>query len=91
MKQDVLTVPQEFTLQDSTGRYVYVVDSDGILQVKYFKDNGQYDKYWIGEEGLALGDEFVATNLTKLMPKQKRKANEKIDDCIGFVWCIGCL
>ena len=73
LKQNVLVVPQEFTLQDSKGRYVYVVDSDGILQVKYFKDNGQYDKYWIVEEGLALGDEFVATNLTKLMPKQKVK------------------
>lgn len=66
IKQNVLVVPQEFVLQDSKGRYVYTVNSDNLLQAKYFKDNGQYDKYWIIKDGLSQEDKFVATNLTKL-------------------------
>ncbi len=73
VKQKVLLLPQEFTLQDSKGRYVYVVNENNIIQVRYFKDSGQYENYWIIKDGLKLGDDYVATNLTKLMPKMKVK------------------
>ena len=71
IKQNVLTLPQEFTLQDSKGRYVYVVDGNNIVQARYFKDAGQHENDWIIKDGLEEGDKFVTTNLTKLMPKQK--------------------
>lgn len=73
IKNNELVVPQEYTLQDSRGRFVYVVDENNIVQTRYFKDNGQYEKYWIIKDGLKEGDKFVTTNLTKLMPKQKVK------------------
>ena len=73
VKQNVLTVPQEFTLQDSKGRYVYVVDENDLVQVRYFKDNGQFENSWIIKDGLEEGDKFISTNLTKLMPKAKVK------------------
>ena len=73
VKQNVLTVPQEFTLQDSKGKYVYVVDENNIVQTKYFKDNGQHENYWIIKEGLKEGDKFISTNLTKIMPKMTVK------------------
>ena len=73
VKQDALIVPQEYTLQDSKGRYVYVVDEDDIVQVRYFKDAGQYENSWIIKDGLKEGDKFISTNLTKLMPKMKVK------------------
>jgi len=73
IKQNVLTIPQEFTLQDSKGRYVYVVDENNIVQTRYFKDAGQYENSWIIKDGLEEGDKFVSTNLTKLMPKAKVK------------------
>ncbi|MBR3605294.1 MAG: efflux RND transporter periplasmic adaptor subunit [Candidatus Gastranaerophilales bacterium] len=76
VKQDVLTVPQEYTLQDSKGRFVYVVDENNLVQTRYFKDNGQYENYWIIKDGLKEGDKFVTTGLTKLMPKQKVKIVE---------------
>ena len=76
IKQNVLTVPQEFTLQDSKGRYVYVVDSENIVQTRYFKDNGQFENNWIIKDGLKEGDKFISTNLTKLMPKAKVKIAE---------------
>ncbi len=73
VKQNVLTVPQEYTLQDSKGRYVYIVDEDNIVQTRYFKDNGQYENYWIIKDGLKEGEKFVTTGLTRLMPKAKVK------------------
>ena len=76
VKQDVLTVPQEYTLQDSKGRFVYVVDENNLVQTRYFKDNGQHENYWIIKDGLKEGDKFVTTGLTKLMPKQKVKIVE---------------
>jgi len=71
VKQNVLTVPQEFTLQDTRGKFVYVVDEENIVQTRYFKDNGQYENDWIIKDGLKEGDKFISTNLTKLMPKSK--------------------
>lgn len=76
IKQNVLTIPQEFTLQDSKGRYVYTIDENNIVQVRYFKDLGQYENYWIVKDGLDENDKFIATNLTKLMPKMKVKISE---------------
>lgn len=76
-KQNVLVVPQELTLQDSKGKYVYVVDENNLAQTKYFKDAGQYQNYWIIESGLNKGDKFISTNLTKLMPKTPVKVVEK--------------
>lgn len=75
-KINSLVVPQEFVLQDTKGKYVYVVDKDNILQIKYFKDAGQYDKYWLISEGLDINDKYVITNLTTLMPKMKVKIKQ---------------
>lgn len=64
-----LLVPQELTLQDSKGRYVYTVDDKNLVSQKYFTDNGQYENYWIIKDGLTKEDKFISTNLTKLMLK----------------------
>lgn len=73
IKQNVLTIPQEFALQDSKGKYVYVVDENNIVQTRYFKDAGQHENLWIVKEGLEEGDKFVSTGLNKLMPKMQVK------------------
>ncbi len=72
-KNNVLVVPQDIVLQDTKGKYVYVVSKDNTAEVRYFKDNGQYENYWIIKEGLNKGDKFIATNITKLMPKMPVK------------------
>lgn len=73
IEQEALVIPQEFTLQDSKGKYVYTVDEDNTIQVRYFKDAGQHENFWIIKDGLKEGDKFVVTNITKLMPKTKVK------------------
>lgn len=72
-KINALLVPQEFVQQDSKGKYVYVVDKDNAVATKYFKDNGQYENYWIVESGLQKGDKYICTSITKLMPKMPVK------------------
>lgn len=75
-KNTVLLVPQDLVLQDSTGRYVYVVDNNNTVQTKHFKDGGQYENYWIVNSGLEKGEKFISTGLTKLMPKMPVKISE---------------
>lgn len=76
-KQEVLVVPQDLVLQDSTGRYVFVVDEKGLVQQKHFKSYNQHEKYWVVESGLEEGEKYIATGLTKLMPKMPVKVVEK--------------
>ena len=81
-KSERIVIPQDLTLQDAKGKFVYIVDKDNTLQTQYFKDDGQFEQYWIVKEGLNVGDKFVSTGLTKLMPKMTVKVaeNKKIDD-----------
>ncbi len=76
-KNTVLVVPQDVVLQDSRGRYVYTVSNDKTVSQKYFKDDGQYENYWIVKDGLVLNDKYIATNITKLMPKMAVKVAQK--------------
>lgn len=78
-KIKAVVIPQEFVLQDTKGRYIYVADKDNTVQQKYFKDSGQYDKYWIVSEGLNVGDKYISTNLTKLMPKMPVKTESSVN------------
>lgn len=72
-KINALLVPQEYVLQDSKGKYVFVVDKDNTVATKYFQDNGQYENYWIVESGLEKSDKYISSALTKLMPKMPVK------------------
>ena len=70
-KIDALVIPQKYVIQDDKGKYVYVVSSDGTAQQKYFKDKGQFGDYWIIDSGLDKDEEYIVTNITKLMPNMK--------------------
>lgn len=76
-KEKALVVPQDIVMQDAKGKYVYVVAQDETVQPKHFKEKGQYGKYWIVQSGLEKDEKFIATNITKIMPKQKVKIQEE--------------
>ena len=69
----VALVPQELTLQDSKGRYVYTVNEKNLAVPKYFEDGGQYENYWIVKSGLDIGDKYITTGITSLMPNRPVK------------------
>ena len=54
-------------LQDSTGRYVYVVDKDSVARKKYVKISNEYQKFWVVTDGLNVGDEFIGEGLVKVI------------------------
>ena len=62
-----MVVPQDCVLQDSEGRYVYVVDKDSIARKKYIKVSNEYQKYWIVTSGLNAGDEYISQGLVKVI------------------------
>ncbi len=73
LKNNVLVIPQDLVLQDSRGKYVYTLSDKNTVETTYFKDNGQYEGFWIVAQGLNKGDKFISTNITKLMPKMPVK------------------
>ena len=60
-------VPQDYVLQDSTGRYVYVVDKNSIARKKYIEISNEYRKFWVVTKGLNPGDEFIGEGLVKVL------------------------
>jgi len=81
----VVLVPQDITMQDSKGKYVYTIaeaDNGKVAVLKYFEDSGQYENYWIVKEGLNVGDKYITTGITSLRPNMpvkefKEEAAEK--------------
>ncbi len=65
--QKKVVIPQDYVLQDSTGRYVYVVDKDSIARKKYVKISNEYQKFWVVTDGLNVGDEFISEGLVKVI------------------------
>ena len=65
--QKKVVIPQDYVLQDSTGRYVYVVDKDSVARKKYVKISNEYQKFWVVTDGLNVGDEFISEGLVKVI------------------------
>ncbi len=76
-KENALVVPQELVMQDAKGKYVYVLDENETVAVKYFKDGGQFEKYWIVKSGLTKEDKYIASKITSIMPKMKVKLTQE--------------
>lgn len=74
--QKKIAVPQSAVLQDSEGRYVYVVDEKSTAQKKYIKTAYEHDKYWIVTEGLNVGDKYISEGVVKVMATRPVKVVE---------------
>lgn len=72
----VALIPQDMVLQDSKGKYVYTVNEENQAVPKYFKDKGQWENYWIVQDGLNIGDKYIITGITSLMPNMPVKVLE---------------
>lgn len=76
-KHKKLVVPQAAVLQDSTGRYVYTLDSNNKAVQKYITTDGEYDKYFIIKEGLNEGETFISDGVVGVMNGMGVKIIEK--------------
>jgi len=72
--KEVVLVPQSAALDDSTGYYVWGIDSDNKAVRKDIKVGEEIDKKWVVTEGLNAGDTYVAKGVQSI-----RSAGQKVN------------
>ena len=56
-------------MENQEGRYLYVLDKEGLPRMTYIRTNGQTsDGMWIISEGVKPGDKIVTSGLQKVIP-----------------------
>ena len=69
LKDNVPTVPQTATMENQEGRYVYILDEEGLPRISYIKTGGQTDDgKWIVASGVKEGDKIITSGLQKVIP-----------------------
>ena len=67
-KDDIPVVPQTATMENQEGRFVYVLDKEGLPRMSYIKTMGEKDGKWIVSSGVQAGDKIITTGLQKVIP-----------------------
>ncbi|HOZ46973.1 MAG TPA: efflux RND transporter periplasmic adaptor subunit [Candidatus Hydrogenedentes bacterium] len=67
-RPNVLTVPQRAVSQSPQGAYVYVVGSDGKVEMRVIQIGAWSSQDWIVLDGLREGEQVVVEGLTKVRP-----------------------
>lgn len=68
IRPNAITVPQQAVLQGKKGMYVYVVDKDNKAEIRPIDAGGWYEKDWIVNSGLKVGDEVIVDGASKVYP-----------------------
>ncbi|WP_419909088.1 efflux RND transporter periplasmic adaptor subunit [Hoeflea sp.] len=74
--QDVLVIPQSAVQLDSTGHFVYLVDSSGKVERRDVKLGRQTGGLWEVTSGLEKGDQVVTQGLQRISPGVTVNATE---------------
>lgn len=61
-----LAVPQTAVLQDSEGRYLYVIDDKNIAHRRNIVTDGQKDDNWIISSGITKDEKFISSGVIKV-------------------------
>lgn len=69
LKDDVPVVPQDATMENQEGRYLYKLDEQNLPRMSYIKTGGQTaDGKWIITSGVSVGDKIVTSGIQKVIP-----------------------
>ena len=78
-KKDKLPIiPQEATMENQEGMYVYVLDKDNLPRLTYIKTMGQIETNWVVYDGVKAGDRIITSGMQKVMPGSKVRIVEKV-------------
>lgn len=61
-----IAVPQAAVLQDTDGRYLFVVDDKNIAHKRKIEVDGQKDNNWIVLSGISKDEKFISTGIIKV-------------------------
>ena len=69
VQHDVIAVPQQAVQRDGAGRsQVYIVKSDGTVELRTVRTGRVVGNNWVIEEGLAAGERVVVEGFQKIRP-----------------------
>ena len=74
-----LAVPQSAVLQDSNGRYLYVVKEDNTASKRYIETTGQKDNNWLISSGITKDEKFVSLGVIGVRDGSKVKITNAED------------
>ena len=75
-----LAVPQSAVLQDSNGRYLYVVKEDNTASKRYIETAGQKDNNWLISSGITKDEKFVSLGVIGVRDGSKVKITNAEDN-----------
>lgn len=61
-------VPQEATMENQEGLYVFVLDNENKPKLTYIKTMGQVGTNWVVYDGVKEGDRIITTGMQKVIP-----------------------
>lgn len=67
--KNVLTLEQEFVLQNANGNYVYTVSPESTVKVTPIVIGSAIDNKWVILKGLSKEDKVISSSLQNLMPQ----------------------
>ena len=78
-KDELPIVPQEATMENQEGLYVFKLDEQNLPKLTYIKTMGQVGTNWIVYDGIKKGDRIVTTGMQKIIPGSPVKIVEKVN------------
>lgn len=79
LPKTVMLVPQSAALNDSAGYYVWGIDAENKAVRKNIKVSEEINKNWVVEEGLNVGDTFVAKGIQSIKVSGQKVNPEPIE------------
>lgn len=79
-KDTVAAVPQEATMENQEGRYVYVLDKDNLPRMTYIKTMGEENGKWLVTSGVNVGDRIITGGIQKVIPGSPVRIVEKVQE-----------
>lgn len=79
-KDELPIVPQEATMENQEGLYVYKIDEQNLPRLTYIKTMGQSGTNWIVYDGVKKGDKIITTGVQKVIPGAPIKIVEKAEE-----------
>lgn len=76
----VMLVPQSAALNDSDGYYVWGIDADNKAVRKNIKVSEEINKNWVVEDGLNVGDTFVAKGVQSIKVSGQKVNPEPLEE-----------
>ena len=74
--QKVYTLPQNLVLQNSNGKYVYILNKENQTEIRSIEVGEAIDSNWVISKGLCREDRVISDNIQNLRPGMKVKVKE---------------